>query len=431
MLFHHTFLLLLVAVTLNPHALAAGGHLYRWQVANFTDSVERVSIQDDGYDETDFYFPLVNANDTAPTGTSTAPTTFLFPLVVFLQEGMVDKSFYSNFARILSSHGYIVAVPNHLQSILPNTTSRLWPSQRTPSAVLSDVALRSQNASSPLFGIVDTTRAGLCGHSKGGAAALFASSSRCQRPFCRGVLYKRPDAFRATVAISTHLIPQGEPSPSTNASIELGPVKVDNEIPVALIHGKPNAINNVCKSWTLVDEEKDLIVLEGANHWAITNIQDPPGGTPDPYPQKVSQEWSIQMGAKWTAIIFDAYLKHNASELSSSTLAMAGNINNGVMINAHCQEDDPSGDSLNKEDIAAIVIGVSFFVLALVGFGMYFFYYNKQPFSPSGHQPANSTHDNKETPDPSYTELQKHEEDVSHNLDYREQNTVNAKQVSV
>ncbi|CAB9531589.1 Chlorophyllase [Seminavis robusta] len=136
LLFKVSLLLLLVASTVRCASAAVSSS---WQVANFTGSVERVSTQD-GYDETDFYYPVVDPEE---------PVNF--PFIVFLSGGLVDKSLYSNFAFALASYGYIVVIPNHQQTIVPNMPPNLWASQLTPSDVLLDLTVRSQTSSSPLF----------------------------------------------------------------------------------------------------------------------------------------------------------------------------------------------------------------------------------------------------------------------------------------
>ena len=292
-----------------PHPHFAIGHSRGspkcsfWKVGLFTDTVERVSTND-GSDETDFYYPIVKDNKRKQDA---------FPLVVFLQGGLVDKSLYSNYAKLLAAEGYVVVIPNHLTQMDPFAPPRLFASQWTANDVLADVEVRDQDPDSPLYHIVNTDRAGISGHSNGGAAAMFVTAdSTCQPPFCFGPYYTKPDAFQAAAVLGTHTVPIYGPPPM-NGPLE--PLDVDNVIPLVILQGSLDDMEHVCATWPLIEDEKDLVVLEGVNHWGVTNIQNPPTNTPDEYEQTVSQAWSNRKLAKWTAVVFDAYLKDRRGAL--------------------------------------------------------------------------------------------------------------------
>ena len=71
-------------------------HLFN-NVANYTTTISANN------DEADIYF-LNPAN--LNTG------TYSFPIALLLQGANVDKSNYSNFARIVANYGFVVVVPN-------------------------------------------------------------------------------------------------------------------------------------------------------------------------------------------------------------------------------------------------------------------------------------------------------------------------------
>ena len=338
-----------------------------WGVEMFTDKIRRLSPIDAGYDEADFYFPIHIFGEDSSNGSNDVDIsssskqrnsppivdvettkTELFPLVVFLQGADVDKSEYSYFLTDLASHGYVVVATNHQPSKYGGT---VMASQWTPTDVLNDVIVRSSvDRSSPLFGIVDTEHAGMCGHSNGGAATLFASSMACQPPFCFGPpdSYMMPVEYRAVVGHGTHTVPMG------GIYGDLEPLDVNNTIPVAIIQGEHDSLEHVCSSWPLIEEQKDIIVLAGANHWSLTNIQYPNLQSrydgPVEEQQTIPQSTSISLAAEWTAIVFDAYLKQDKTSIR---ILEQNRYENGVYLNQHCVEDDDV-DNDDKDDGGAL-----------------------------------------------------------------------------
>jgi hypothetical protein len=111
-----------------------------------------------------------------------------FPVVAVLQGAFVDKQFYSEFGTQLARFGFVVVIPNHLVVLgppgTPPTPPAPFPDEFVILDVLAQMEVENQDPHSPLFGIVDTTRMGLAGHSAGGAASLFAIDRSCQFPFC-------------------------------------------------------------------------------------------------------------------------------------------------------------------------------------------------------------------------------------------------------
>jgi hypothetical protein len=338
-------LILFVLLNLSRWAFASND---TWNVATFTDTIDRV-ITLDGEDDADFYFPIIEESERSNLEGA-------FPLIVFLQGGQVDKSIYSEFCMRLASYGYVVVVPNHFVQIFEGVPPGLWASQWTPTEVLEDMKIRQSNDASPLYKIVNTDVAGISGHSNGGAAALFTTTNICQFPFCFGPNYNRPAEFRAAVVLGTHAVPAGGPGQHVE------PLDVDNQIPVGLINGELDSLENVCKSWPLIEEEKDLVIIEGVNHWGPANIQNPPSNTPAQFEQTKPQEWSIKKSAYWTAVLFDAYLKSDAGAIS---VLSKNKGERDVYLNRHCLigksgKSSKSGKSLRSRQ-PAMPIGESSF----------------------------------------------------------------------
>jgi hypothetical protein len=113
-----------------------------------------------------------------------------FPIALLLQGANVDKSNYSNFARIVASYGFVVVVPNH-QKTFPQIGTGLFADTSQIDAVLTQMKAENANPNSPIAGIVNTQKLGLLGHSQGGAVGLSAIANLCIPFLCEGS-FSRP-----------------------------------------------------------------------------------------------------------------------------------------------------------------------------------------------------------------------------------------------
>jgi hypothetical protein len=164
---------------------------------------------------------------------------------------------------------------------------------------------------SELFGIVDTTRMGLAGHSAGGAASLFAIGRSCQFPFCGPpnppfpIPFPLPPAVKGGAFYGTNTIPAFPPGVTD-------PIPVNtNGIPVALVQGTRDGISTQAEAEATIavitgPSELHLILDEerGTNHYGISDVNNPPGAIPDipvllPPPNIVQPE-SIELIAQAT-----------------------------------------------------------------------------------------------------------------------------------
>ena len=251
-------------------------------------------------DLADVYFPDVSAADDA------------FPVVAVLQGGRVDKSFYSDkpdysgFGTQLARFGFVVVIPNHFPF-----GPAPFPDECVILDVLAQMTTEDETAEkdgepNPLFGIIDTDRMGLFGHSAGGAAVLFAIGGSCQPPFCFGPPnFPLPDAVRGGAFYGTNTIPLGGTQPI--------PVNT-NDIPVAFVQGTRDSIATLAEALATIAVIKSKVPPElipiidvdgdpGANHYGVTN-ENNPGAVlpntippdPDPNdPKNISQEDSIKL----------------------------------------------------------------------------------------------------------------------------------------
>lgn len=255
------------------------------RVDSFTTSLVRG-------DQADVYYPV--------------PTRPGNPVIAFLQGGLTDKSAYAGFARALACSGYVVVIPNHYVTLNPAAGPQLFASQQMINDVHATMVLSNANPVSPVYGLVDTEKLGVSGHSFGGAAALFAVDGRCQFPFCFG-FYARPPQLKAAAVYGV------------NTFVGPAPIDVNTAaVPSALIQGSLDGRATMARAqatFAIMEKTKAFITIDGLNHWGIADVQNPPGNPPDPNAQTRPYEWGIAKTAKYARLVFDAYLKGDAGAL--------------------------------------------------------------------------------------------------------------------
>jgi dienelactone hydrolase len=251
-------------------------------------------------DQADVYYPVGGTPDA-------------FPIIAFLQGGLVDKSLYSGFASTLAGAGYVVVVPNHFQVLgPPGTPPALFSSQTVVNDVLASMTAADANPASPVYQVVDTNNLGVSGHSFGGAAALYTVEGSCNLPFCFTPPftppYVRPPQLKAAAVYGVNTVNPAGILLDVNTSAA----------PVALLQGSVDGRAtpaNAAQTFGLMETPKGLVTFDGLNHWGIANVQNPAGNTPDPGVQTRDQSWGISKTAKYAQIVFDAYLKGDSGAL--------------------------------------------------------------------------------------------------------------------
>ncbi len=226
-----------------------------------------------------------------------------FPVVVFLQGALVGRTNYEKLGRMIALQGFVVVIPDRLQSIPPGAPPSFFTDQQVLNDALAQLEEEDQNPTSPFYEIVDTERSAVAGHSFGGVAGLFAVDGRtCNPPFCFGV-YERPESLKAGVFYGTSAV---------------GPTGVldldTTDIPVALVQGSLDGRSVPENAQQTYDEVLDgtraLITIDGANHFGLTDDNVIPGAIPDPIPQELSQRDSIRKTAAWTGRALRAFVKN-------------------------------------------------------------------------------------------------------------------------
>lgn len=213
-------------------------------------------------DLADVYFPSLPKSSHNAT----------LPIALMLQGALVDKSNYSSFASQVASYGFVVVVPNHQRSLTGpkgQAATGLFSEEGQVKDVLAQMRVEDSNPASPIFKIVDTSKLGLLGHSFGGAVGLGATQEAyCQPGFCSGK-YSRPPELKAGIFYGANFRNQtGEFLPINNASI-----------PIGLIQGSLDGVAAPARSQATYDKilnpPKALMTIAGANHYSITNADNP------------------------------------------------------------------------------------------------------------------------------------------------------------
>jgi predicted dienelactone hydrolase len=242
-----------------------------------------------GQDPADVYYP--------------SATTQRLPVALLLQGANVDKSVYEGFARTVAAFGFVVVVPNHTRAVYG--VPGLWASSDEGLTAVAWAAAENTRADSPLAGRVDADTLVLLGHSFGGAAGLAAVQGQCAPPFCFGLPTGavRPAQLKAAAFFGTNNAPPGGGTVPA----------VDNTgVPLALVQGAADGVAPPAAAQAtyevLTAAPKALVTVAGANHYGITDVQNPPGALPDPSSQTLGQVDTIRTSARWSALFLRASL---------------------------------------------------------------------------------------------------------------------------
>lgn len=251
-------------------------------------------------DPTDVYYPLSDNSTT-------------FPIALLLQGGRVDKFYYKGFATHVARYGFIVLVPNHLNSFaIPGFSAEgLFAEQQQMYDALAFMREENENPASPLFGKVDTTTLVMLGHSYGAACTIEALQNHCEYPLCSGDSFVRPPELKAVALCGINTKPRGKPG-----DYAIRPV-ANNGMPIAIVNGSNdnNAKAHITRqSYDLIeDPPKMLVFINGANHYAMCDMNNPPGPSEDPNTPTLRQEISVETAARWCALFLRAFALDDAA----------------------------------------------------------------------------------------------------------------------
>ncbi len=222
-----------------------------------------------------------------------------FPIALLLQGANVDKSNYSNFARIVASYGFIVVVPNH-QANRQKVGIGLFADTSQIEAVLAQMKLENKNPNSPITNIINTRKLGLLGHSLGGAVGLSAIANLCLPFLCKGS-FSRPKQLLAGAFFGANL--------RNTTTQQFIPIN-NSHIKVALLQGTIDSIAIPQRAQATYEQiqhpPKTLISILGVNHYGITNTNNPTGARLDKNMPDLDQNASIETVARWSGLFLRA-----------------------------------------------------------------------------------------------------------------------------
>nr|WP_199302399.1 alpha/beta hydrolase [Coleofasciculus sp. FACHB-129] len=242
-------------------------------------------------DLADIYFPN-------PSNLKTG--NYSFPIALLLQGANVDKSNYTNFASTVASYGFVVVVPNHQKSLPELGFTGLLPETSQLNAVLAQMVKENSNSTSPVAGVINTQKLALLGHSQGGAVGLSAIANLCLPILCEGS-FSRPNELVAGAFFGANL--------RNFNTQEFIPIN-NSKIPTALLQGNLDSIAlpvNAQKTYNQIQNPpKALITILGANHYGITDTNNPIGARPDSNTPTVTQDVAVETVARWSALFLRA-----------------------------------------------------------------------------------------------------------------------------
>ncbi|MBB5873361.1 putative dienelactone hydrolase [Allocatelliglobosispora scoriae] len=222
-----------------------------------------------------------------------------WPVVLLLQGANVDKANYARYAAKVAGYGFVVVVPNHFQVLFGQPG--LYATGAQAGWTVTWAQTENVRAGSPLLGAIDPGTLLLLGHSFGGAAGLTLASGLCTPPFCT-LPTPAPPQLKAAVFYGTN---------NTVPGTGINPPVV-NTVPIALIQGGVDGIGSPVAGHAtyaaIVSPPKLFVSVTGANHYGITDGQNPAGARPDLSPQTLGQTVGVETVARWTAYWLRAQL---------------------------------------------------------------------------------------------------------------------------
>lgn len=220
------------------------------------------------------------------------------PVALLLQGGKVHRQHYSEYAAEVASYGFIVVTPNHRR--LNFFDLDYYASASQIRETLDWMAAENAEPGSPLQGRIDVDTMVLLGHSFGGATGLSIAESKCSVPFCTTLSFTLPSQVKAGSFYGTN-----------NTILGLNP-SISNKIPVQLVQGLDDGTalpSEAAATYAkLTGGKKQIVRVTGANHYGITNTQDPSGANAEANGQSLTQAASIEVAARWSALWLKAQL---------------------------------------------------------------------------------------------------------------------------
>lgn len=236
-----------------------------------------------------------------------------FPLLAVLQGANVDKQQYSTLGTELARHGFVVVVPNHFRRFDGIPFPVLFSEVEVVTAVYDSLLAADMDPDSPLFGIIDTTRMGVVGHSLGGRVGLEALAGVCSINLCSAYDVTNDadadgfddDGFEPPAALQTGAFY------GTNLVNFVGGLDDLDVAAAALVQGSLDGIATPAEaaaSYPLLEPPSALITVNGANHYGVCDDNNPPDALPDFSQPTLEQRVGNLAIARWTSFWLQAQL---------------------------------------------------------------------------------------------------------------------------
>jgi predicted dienelactone hydrolase len=239
-----------------------------------------------------------------------------FPVAVLLQGALIDKAYYSTFARIIADNDYIVVVPNRERTIAlgPNVVSGLFPDVHVVTDAVDAMIVEDDDPRSPFFRITDTSTIVLLGHSFGGAVGIDAAAGVCEFPLCDPPIpdsFVWPEGLKAAALYGTSRV-LCDPDTPTSVADCVPSSRDTSGVAVALIQGTNDGIASPLKADATLPELEPphaLVQLPGATHYAICDVAQPPfPATIEPNTSELDQQVAVALVAQRTLDWLDMIL---------------------------------------------------------------------------------------------------------------------------
>ena len=181
---------------------------------------------------------------------------------------------------------------------------------------LEQMKVENSELSSPLFDSINLDKLVLIGHSMGSLVGLNAIQAQCNPPLCFGS-FSRPSALVGGVFYGTNLKGHWR---------RRIPSIANKGIPTALIQGTLDSESTLKDAEAtyqqIQDSPKALFTIIGANHYSLTNTNNPvnPPGIPpiqaDSIAPTLDQETTIESVARWSALFLKAHVMDDRGALN-------------------------------------------------------------------------------------------------------------------
>lgn len=324
------------AATLTPSPLFESVATYSTQIPTSGGSL----------DETDIYYPIVPEENTENTD---------FPIALMLQGAFVDQADYTNYASTVASYGFVVVVPNHERTVLNPETGELVTGfvaeQQQVNDTLDHLVAENTNPSSPIAGLVDTTKLGLLGHSFGGFVGLNIIQDICFPLICFDS-FEQPSELKAGIFFGTNY-----------RNLDGSFVPIDNgNIPTGLIAGSLDGVSTLDETEATYNQiqnpPKVLITVEGANHYGITNEDNLER---EPIRPTLEQAVATETIGRWSGLFLRAHLEED-QEAFEYVYQTGDNLDDNVIVINEVQNVEP-------EEIPEPTSILALFVFSAIGVG--------------------------------------------------------------